>query len=263
MKTKKNLTEGVMWDKLRDKLHDLAIMAKSIGYSVRKIPNLYKLKKSGDEEGYKKEMNNLKSFVQNQLDEHPRYEKRGMLKKVMRELKKLDDLVYGEFDKDPSKFNKNQQDILLSKMKVTDSGIERDLDMYKLEGKKEEPYLLNDEELDEVEDVTREVPAEKYDIGVNDEGEFNNPSDFEKYKEKIEKMEPNDTSKLRVASDNQTATIDKETSESTKKVEINLSESEIMTIIAENKRVIKKSDLRNQIITEANMEDSVRDSFES
>ena len=131
------------------------------------------------------------------------------------------------------------------------------------ESKKEEPYLLNDEELDEVEDVTREVPAEKYDIGVNDEGEFNNPSDFEKYKEKIEKMEPNDTSKLRVSKDNQTATIDKETSESTKKVEINLSESEIMTIIAENKRVIKKSDLRNQIITEANMEDSVRDSFES
>ncbi len=39
MKTKKNLTEGVMWDKLRDKLYDLAIMAKSIGYSVRKIPN--------------------------------------------------------------------------------------------------------------------------------------------------------------------------------------------------------------------------------
>jgi hypothetical protein len=36
-----------------------------------------------------------------------------------------------------------------------------------------------------------------------------------------------------------------------------------MTIIAENKRVIKKSDLRNQIITEANMEDSVRNSFES
>ena len=205
MKTKKNLTEGVMWDKLRDKLHDLAIMAKSIGYSVRKIPNLYKLKKSGDEEGYKKEMNNLKSFVQNQLDEHPKYEKRGMLKKVMRELKKLDDLVYGEFDKDPSKFNKHQQDILLSKMKVTDSGIERDLDMYKLEGKKEEPYLLNDEELDEVEDVTREVPAEKYDIGVNDKGEFNNPSDFEKYKEKIEKMEPKDTSKLRVKSDNQTS----------------------------------------------------------
>ena len=143
-KTKKKLKEGVMWDKLRDKLHDLAIMAKSIGYSVRKIPNLYKLKKSGDEEGYKKEMNNLKSFVQNQLDKHPKYEKRGMLKKVMRELKKLDDLVYGEFDKDPSKFNKHQQDILLSKMKVTDSGIERDLDMYKLVGKKEDPHTGED-----------------------------------------------------------------------------------------------------------------------
>lgn len=264
MKTNKNLTEGVMWDRLRDKLYDLAIMAKGIGYSVRKMPNLYKLKKSGDEEGYKKEMDNLKSFVQNKLEEHPRYEKRGMLKKVMRELKKLDDLAYEEFDKDPSKFNKHQQDMLLSKMKVTDSGLGRDLDMYKLEGKKEEPYLLNDEELDEVEDVTREVPAEKYDIGVNDEGEFNDPNDFEKYKEKIEKMEPNDTSKLRVSKDNQTATIDKdETSESIKKTEINLSESEIMSIIAESKRIIKKSDLRNQIITEANMEDSVRDSFES
>jgi hypothetical protein len=149
-------------------------------------------------------------------------------------------------------------------MKVTDSGIERDLGTYKLEGKKQEPYLLNDEELAEVEDVTRDVPAEKYDIGVNDEGEFNNPSDFEKYKDKIEKMEPKDTNKLRVSKDNQTATIDKgETSESTEKMEINLSESEIMSIIAEDKRIIKKSDLRNQIITEANMEDSVRNSFES
>tara|TARA_B100000927_G_scaffold208033_1_gene169042 strand:+ start:167 stop:2086 length:1920 start_codon:yes stop_codon:yes gene_type:complete len=125
-------------------------------------------------------------------------------------------------------------------------------------------YLLNDEELSEVEEVTREVPANKYDIGVNDKGEFNNPEDFNKYKEKIEKMEPRDSSKLRVSKDNQTATIDKdETSESIKKTEINLSESEIMSIIAESKRIIKKSDLRNQIITEANMEDSVRDGFES
>lgn len=132
------------------------------------------------------------------------------------------------------------------------------------EEKEKQPYLLNDEELSEVEDVTREVPADKYDIGVNDKGEFNNPEDFNKYKEKIEKMEPKDSNKLRVSKDNQTATIDKgETSESIKKTEINLSESEIMSIIAESKRIIKKSDLRNQIITEANMEDSVRNSFES
>lgn len=134
------------------------------------------------------------------------------------------------------------------------------------EGTKSEKqaYLLNDEELSEVDEVTREVPTNKYDIGVNDKGEFNNPEDFNKYKEKIEKMEPRDSSKLRVSKDNQTATIDKdETSESIKKTEINLSESEIMSIIAESKRIIKKSDLRNQIITEANMEDSVRDGFES
>ena len=56
-----------------------------------------------------------------------------MLKKVMRKLKELDDLTYEEFGKDPSKFNKNQQDMLMSKMKVTDYGIERDLDIYKLD----------------------------------------------------------------------------------------------------------------------------------
>jgi hypothetical protein len=78
-------------------------------------------------------MDNLKSFVQNQLEEHPRYERRGMLKKVMRALKKLDDLTYEEFDKDPSNFNKRQQNMLMKGMKVTDSGIERDLDRYKLD----------------------------------------------------------------------------------------------------------------------------------
>lgn len=130
---KENLTEGVMWDRLRDKLYDLTIMVRSIGYNFRKLPNLYRLKKSGDEEGFKKEIDNLKSFVQNLLDKHPRYENKGMLKKVMRKLKELDDLTYKEFDKDPSKFNKHQQDMLMSKMKVTDYGIERDLDIYKLD----------------------------------------------------------------------------------------------------------------------------------
>jgi len=130
---KENLTEGVMWDRLRDKLYDLTIMVRSIGYNFRKLPNLYRLKKSGDEEGFKKEIDNLKSFVQNLLEKHPKYERRGMLKKVMRKLKELDDLTYEEFGKDPSKFNKNQQDMLMSKMKVTDYGIERDLDIYKLD----------------------------------------------------------------------------------------------------------------------------------
>ena len=130
---KENLTEGVMWDRLRDKLYDLTIMVRSIGYNFRILPNLYRLKKSGDEEGFKKEIDNLKSFVQNLLDKHPRYERRSLLKKVMRKIKELDDLTYEEFGKDPSKFNKNQQDMLMSKMKVTDYGIERDLDIYKLD----------------------------------------------------------------------------------------------------------------------------------
>ncbi len=130
---KEYLTEGVMWDRLRDKLYDLTIMVRSIGYNFRKLPNLYRLKKSGDEEGFKKEIDNLKSFVQNLLEKHPKYERRSLLKKVMRKLKELDDLTYEEFGKDPSKFNKNQQDMLMSKMKVTDYGIERDLDIYKLD----------------------------------------------------------------------------------------------------------------------------------
>lgn len=126
------ITEGVMWDRFRDKLHNLAINLKSVGYGFGKLPNIYRLKKSGDEEGYKKELYKIESFIQNQIDKHPRYERRGMLKKVMRDLKKLDDLSYEEFDKDPSKFNKHQQDMLMKYMKVTDSGIERDLDKYKL-----------------------------------------------------------------------------------------------------------------------------------
>ena len=130
---KENLTEGVMWDRLRDKLYDLAINLKSVGYGFGKLPNIYRLKKSGDEEGYKKELYKIESFIQNQIDKHPRYERRSLLKKVMRKLKELDDLTYEEFGKDPSKFNKNQQDMLMSKMKVTDYGLERDLDIYKLD----------------------------------------------------------------------------------------------------------------------------------
>ena len=78
---KENLTEGVMWDRLRDKLYDLTIMVRSIGYNFRKLPNLYRLKKSGDEEGYKKEIDNLKSFVQNLLEKHPKIRKKGYVKK--------------------------------------------------------------------------------------------------------------------------------------------------------------------------------------
>lgn len=134
---------------------------------------------------------------------------------------------------------------------------------------KEEPYLLQDSELDEVEDVTREVPAEKYEIGLNpNTGKFDNPKDFEEFKNKIDKMDSSQSDKLTISNDNETATVDKTQKESTLKNEINLSESDIISIIeGTNIKVYKKHELvetiKNKILKEAQMDGDVRRNFES
>ena len=138
---------------------------------------------------------------------------------------------------------------------------------------KEEPYLLNDEELDEVEDVEREVTikGKKYDIGYDPiSGKFNKEEDFEEYKKEIENMEPEDSDRLTIGDDGESAIIDTEpmVDESKKKIKINLSESEIMSIIEEPQSYrIKKSELikkvKENLISEAQMNDNVRRGFES
>ncbi len=138
---------------------------------------------------------------------------------------------------------------------------------------KEEPYLLNDEELDEVEDVDRDVTiaGKKYDIDYDPTtGKFRNPDDFQKYKEKISDMEPEDSNKLTISDDGESAIIDTEpmATESKKKIKINLSESEIMSILEETQNpTITKSELletiSDNLISEANMNDNVRQNFES
>ena len=136
---------------------------------------------------------------------------------------------------------------------------------------KEELYLLNDEELDEVEDVTREVPGKKYDIDYDPiTGKFRSPKDFEEFKKKIEDMDPEDGGRLTIDDNAESAIIDTEpmAAESKKKRKINLSESEIMSILGENQNlVISKSDFVNTIkenlISEARMNDNVRRGFES
>ena len=136
---------------------------------------------------------------------------------------------------------------------------------------KEEPYLLNDEELDEVEDVTREVPGKKYDIDYDPiTGKFRSPKDFEEFKKKIEDMDPEDGGRLTIDDNAESAIIDTEpmAAESKKKRKINLSESEIMSILGENQNlVMSKSDfvkkIKENLISEARMNDNVRRGFES
>ncbi len=136
---------------------------------------------------------------------------------------------------------------------------------------KEEPYLLNDEELDEVEDVERDVTisGKRYDIDYDPAtGKFRNPEDFEKYKEKINDMEPKDSDKLTVSDDGESAVIDTEPMIDESKKKINLSESEIMSILEEPQSYsIKKSELikkvKENLISEARMNDNVRQNFES
>ncbi len=136
---------------------------------------------------------------------------------------------------------------------------------------KEEPYLLNDEELDEVEDVERDVTisGKRYDIDYDPAtGKFRNPEDFEKYKEKINDMEPEDSDKLTVSDDGESAVIDTEPMIDESKKKINLSESEIMSILEEPQSYsIKKSELikkvKENLISEARMNDNVRQNFES
>jgi len=137
---------------------------------------------------------------------------------------------------------------------------------------KEEPYLLNDEELDEVEDVERDVTisGKKYDIDYDPiTGKFKNPDDFEKFKSKISDMDPEDSDKLTVSDNGESAIIDTEPmGESKKKIKINLSESEIMSILEETQNTkMTKSELletiNDNLISEANMNDNVRQNFES
>ena len=136
---------------------------------------------------------------------------------------------------------------------------------------KEEPYLLNDEELDEVEDVTREVPGKKYDIDYDPvTGKFRSPKDFEEFKKKIEDMDPEDGGRLTIDDNAESAIIDTEpmAAESKKKRKINLSESEIMSILGENQNlVMTKSkfiqNIKENLISEARMNDNVRRGFES
>lgn len=136
---------------------------------------------------------------------------------------------------------------------------------------KEEPYLLNDEELDEVEDVSREVSGKKYDIDYDPiTGKFRSPKDFEEFKKKIEDMDPEDGSRLTIDDNAESAIIDTEpmAAESKKKIKINLSESEIMSILGETQNlVMTKSkfiqNIKENLISEARMNDNVRRGFES
>ena len=132
---------------------------------------------------------------------------------------------------------------------------------------KKETYLLNDEE-----DIERNVTVKgkKYNIDYDPiTGKFKNPDDFKKYKKEIEDMEPEDSDRLTISDDGESAIIDTEpmAAESKKKRKINLSESDIINILKNNNQIVKKSDLiesiKNNLISEANMNDNVRRSFES
>jgi hypothetical protein len=125
---------------------------------------------------------------------------------------------------------------------------------------KEEPHLLNDEEIGEVETKT----VKSYDLEKAD--------DIEKFNDDLERV--SDPKKVKVGKD--MAQIEESkiiTAESFKKMvkdfdKINLSESEIMSILKKTQNpIMKKSELmetiEKKLISEANMEDSVRRSFES
>ena len=140
------------------------------------------------------------------------------------------------------------------------------------EDKGKEQYLLQDEELDEVEDVERTVSGSKFDIEYDPiTGKFRNPEDFTKYKEEIEKMDPErDSNRLTISDDGEAAIIDTDpmVGESKKKTVVNLSESEIMSILKKTQNPkITKSELiktiQNNLISEARMNDNVRQGFES
>jgi hypothetical protein len=129
---KKILNENEIWDKIRDKWFDLTFIVKSMGYGLSKFPTLYSLKKKGDKEGYDKVIEDVYTYAEKLYKKHPNHDLKNKLQELMKDLEKLDDMTYQEFHKDPSKFSTHQQDILLKGMKVTDTGIERDLSMYRV-----------------------------------------------------------------------------------------------------------------------------------
>jgi hypothetical protein len=138
-KSKKNvLTEGEKWDKFRDLMYDYYLMTKNLvklGYEIPPfVIKAYRLRKNPEKlkefaELWKKDMT---IYMEDLVKTHPEYYFKSKLNGLLQRLKELDDITYSEFEKNPKKFSSHQQDILLGGMKVTDSGIERDLDRYKL-----------------------------------------------------------------------------------------------------------------------------------
>jgi hypothetical protein len=135
---KKVLTEGEKWDKFRDLMYDYYLMTKNLvklGYEIPPfVIKAYRLRKNPEKlkefaELWKKDMT---IYMEDLVKTHPEYYFKSKLNGLLQRLKELDDITYSEFEKNPKKFSSHQQDILLGGMKVTDSGIERDLDRYKL-----------------------------------------------------------------------------------------------------------------------------------
>lgn len=132
---------------------------------------------------------------------------------------------------------------------------------------KEEPHLLNDEEIGEVE--TKQVSVTTYDTKKDD--------DMTQLAQDIKKVPSNKADSVSYDEEEDVVKIKKEskiiTAESFKRMvkdfdKINLSESEIMSILKKTQNpIMKKSELmetiEKKLISEANMEDSVRRSFES
>ena len=123
------INEGFL-DKIKDKWFELSTIIKYLGYSLPKLPSISRLKKNGNIEEYEQQMKEMTDFLKEMWKKHPEHDFNSKLKGFKSELRKLDDMAYDLFDKDPSEFAPHQQDILLKGLKVTDKGLERDLDIY-------------------------------------------------------------------------------------------------------------------------------------
>jgi hypothetical protein len=120
-----------IYDKLRDKLYTLYIVGKSLIKFGYNFPSLYRdfKKYKGDKDAlllviakYKAEM---ESYMDDLYKKHPNYEMKRMLDGLTEELRKLEDITLDNFEKNPERFSKHQQDILLKSYDVTPTGVKR------------------------------------------------------------------------------------------------------------------------------------------
>ena len=127
------------YDSAREKFDALKLLLRALAKLGYTLPE-YRIGKRNP----KVLKRHMEIWLNNEMDKLPDYKTERVLKRLKREIGKLDELeelALQKFAEDPNFFSKYQQDMLLDRLKVTDGGIERKKNDTSIDGEIEEDEM--------------------------------------------------------------------------------------------------------------------------